>query len=343
MTAGRSRHKGAESLHLALQFTTSGQLLGPDSRNFAEERWFRVGLGAASSTSAKAAAAAAAKWEFECSTELGHNGVVKSLQSSATRSAESLSPARDTLSVASGLGAADDPPTRERVAASILENGPSTAAALAERLELTPAAVRRHLDHLVEEGAVEAREQPVYGARSRGRPAKDFRLTESGRDTFIQAYDDLAAGALRFLRESGGEAAVTDFARRRTAELEERYRPVIEATAPANRAEALAEVLTDDGYAASVRTAPTGDQLCQHHCPVAHVAAEFPQLCEAETEVFARLLGRHVQRLATIAHGDGVCTTNVPDAGAPRRIGLATNGLGTDDFRKSTPIGRTTS
>ena len=39
---------------------------------------------------------------------------------------------------------------------------------------------------------------------------------------------------------------------------------------------------------------------------------EFPQLCEAETEVFARLLGRHVQRLATIAHGDGVCTTNVP-------------------------------
>ena len=37
-------------------------------------------------------------------------------------------------------------------------NGPSTAAALAERLDLTPAAVRRHLDQLVEEGAVEARE-----------------------------------------------------------------------------------------------------------------------------------------------------------------------------------------
>jgi predicted ArsR family transcriptional regulator len=45
---------------------------------------------------------------------------------------------------------------------------------------------------------------------------------------------------------------------------------------------------------------------------VAHVAAEFPQLCEAETQAFARLLGTHVQRLATIAHGDGVCTTHVP-------------------------------
>jgi predicted ArsR family transcriptional regulator len=41
------------------------------------------------------------------------------------------------------------------------------------------------------------------------------------------------------------------------------------------------------------------------------VAAEFPQLCEAETEAFARLLGTPVQRLATIAHGDGVCTTHV--------------------------------
>ena len=46
-------------------------------------------------------------------------------------------------------------PTRERVARSILEQGPSTAAALAARLDLTPAAVRRHLDHLVAEAAVE--------------------------------------------------------------------------------------------------------------------------------------------------------------------------------------------
>jgi predicted ArsR family transcriptional regulator len=45
---------------------------------------------------------------------------------------------------------------------------------------------------------------------------------------------------------------------------------------------------------------------------VAHVAAEFPQLCDAETEVISRLIGTHVQRLATIAHGDGVCTTHIP-------------------------------
>jgi predicted ArsR family transcriptional regulator len=44
------------------------------------------------------------------------------------------------------------------------------------------------------------------------------------------------------------------------------------------------------------------------------VAAEFPQLCEAETEALSKILGTHVQRLATIAHGDGVCTTYIPNA-----------------------------
>jgi len=44
------------------------------------------------------------------------------------------------------------------------------------------------------------------------------------------------------------------------------------------------------------------------------VAAQFPQLCEAEAEAFGRLLGVHVQRLATLAHGEHVCTTHVPNA-----------------------------
>jgi predicted ArsR family transcriptional regulator len=250
--------------------------------------------------------------------ELRHNGVVKNVRTAGKALAKPTPTAAVTHEVARQAGALDDAPTRERVAASILENGPSTAAVLAERLSLTPAAVRRHLDHLIAVGAVEAREPRSHGQRGRGRPAKVFVLTDSGRDTFFQAYDDLAASALRFLAETGGSDAVADFARRRTAELEERYRGAVESAPPGERTEALAKALTSDGYAASVQTAPVGDQLCQHHCPVAHVAAEFPQLCEAETEVFARLLGSHVQRLATIAHGDGVCTTNVPNPAATK-------------------------
>jgi predicted ArsR family transcriptional regulator len=73
---------------------------------------------------------------------------------------------------------------------------------------------------------------------------------------------------------------------------------------------------------ASTQPSAAGEQLCQHHCPVAHVAERYPQLCEVETAMFSRLLGVHVQRLATIAHGDGVCTTHIPRKAHPTQTEL---------------------
>jgi predicted ArsR family transcriptional regulator len=218
-------------------------------------------------------------------------------------------------------------PTRGQVARLILELGPSTAATLGSRLGLTPAAIRRHLDNLLAEGHIETRTARTYGNRGRGRPAKVFVITDTGRSAFEHAYDDLATNALRFLAETAGPDALAEFARRQVSDLERRYAPAVARGNLGHRVQALAEALSADGYAASAGPAPAigqaegGEQLCQHHCPVAHVAAEFPQLCEAETEAFGRLLGTPVQRLATIAHGDGICTTHVTGVGkaAPRR------------------------
>jgi predicted ArsR family transcriptional regulator len=235
--------------------------------------------------------------------------------------------------VAGGPGAAgqlgSERGTRATIARLILENGPVTAAALSTRLGLTPAAVRRHLDNLLASGLIETRIARRPASRGRGRPAKLFAITDAGRSVFEHAYDDLASNALRFLAEVGGPGAVAEFARRQVAELERRYRQVVEAATAEDKVKALAEALSADGYAASTTSAPSqgslaadsGEQLCQHHCPVAHVAAEYPQLCEAETEAFARLLGTPVQRLATIAHGDGICTTHVT---APALIHIRT-------------------
>ncbi|MEO3814511.1 winged helix-turn-helix transcriptional regulator [Sphaerisporangium sp. B11E5] len=213
--------------------------------------------------------------------------------------------------------------TRARVARLILEHGPINAAALGERLGLTPAAVRRHLDTLLAEGMIEPRAARPRGQRGRGRPAKLFVITDRGRGAFVHAYDGLAGGALRFLAERAGENAVADFARAQMSGLVGRLAPALRDVPADERVRVLAEALTADGYAASSSEAKSGgEQLCQHHCPVAHVAAEFPQLCEAETEAFGRLLGTPVQRLATIAHGDGVCTTHVspPALSAQRNV-----------------------
>ncbi|WP_370938719.1 helix-turn-helix transcriptional regulator [Amycolatopsis sp. cg13] len=217
--------------------------------------------------------------------------------------------------------------TRHEVARLLLEQGPMTAVVVAEQLGISPTAIRRHLDALQADGEAETRDAPRKGPRGRGRPAKLFLLTEAGRARFGHAYDDLAVSAIRFLAEHAGPDAVRAFAERRVEGLVGPHRQAITGSAdPVERAEALATALSREGYAASTRqvgagaqAANVGAQLCQHHCPVAHVAAEFPQLCEAETEAFAKLLGTHVQRLATIARGDNACTTHVPagPAGIP--------------------------
>ncbi len=198
-------------------------------------------------------------------------------------------------------------PTRERVVGLLLAEGPTTAACLAERIGLTPAAVRRHLDGMVGDGTLIASSpQPApWRERGRGRPARTYALSDVGHARAQHAYDDLAADALDFLDALG---AVEEFASARAEELRARYAPQVGDRGTAG----LADALTSDGYAATTHVVPTGTQLCQHHCPVGGVAARFPQLCEAETAAFQQLLGQHVQRLATIAHGDGVCTTHVP-------------------------------
>ncbi len=208
-----------------------------------------------------------------------------------------------------------------RVARTLLEVGSATATDLAGRLFLTPTAVRRHLDTLIERGLVSASDEPQFGPargrRGRGRPARYYAVTDAGRDAFESSYDDVALAAIDFLAERLGDSAVDDFARARAGELRSRYAAAAAPADPAERVAVLAELLSSDGYVASAEASPHGLQLCQHHCPMAHVAERYGQFCEAERAAFAELLGVHATRLATIAGGSGVCTTLISEPRLP--------------------------
>lgn len=204
--------------------------------------------------------------------------------------------------------------TRSAVVSLLLEEGPISATDVGSRLGISAAGVRRHLDALIDAGDARVASAARPGSRSPGRPAKMFSLTSRGRSRLGHSYDDLAGAAMRHLREIGGDEAVRTFARRRIQSIVADVEPAdTTSTSSVTRtADAIAEALTESGFAASTRPVGNGVQICQHHCPVSHVAAEFPELCTAEREAFADLLGTHVQRLATIANGDCACTTHVP-------------------------------
>ena len=202
------------------------------------------------------------------------------------------------------------PDTRSAIRELLLQRGALTASEIGRELGLTAAGVRRHLDILEEAGEVESvRSRP---AGTRGRPARAFQVTPSGRNTAHHGYDHLAVEALTALRRVGGSEAVIDFARGRVRSV---IGPIRRAEGPDDVERAAADIataLSDAGYASSVEEVGTGLQICQHHCPVWNVASRYPELCEAEQEVVSEIVGTHVQRLATIAGGNCACTTNIP-------------------------------
>ncbi|MBP3087651.1 transcriptional regulator [Corynebacterium sp. sy017] len=209
--------------------------------------------------------------------------------------------------------------TRRQIMKILLQHGPISAGELGKILGLSATGIRRHLDSLVDNGIAEATDnlttvRSAQSGKKRGRPARVYRLTDYGRSKFGHHYDVLAAAALSSLKQIGGQQALDDFAYRRATEiLETAVLPNKEDAQYVEKAiEAIVAAFSSHGYTASIDNAGQGVQICQHHCPVAHVAAQFPELCQAEHEAISDILGYHVQPLASIADGNGICTTNIP-------------------------------
>jgi predicted ArsR family transcriptional regulator len=205
--------------------------------------------------------------------------------------------------------------TKDRVLSLIVTAGPITAATLAQELNVTPAAIRRHLTALEDEGNITDHEQPGHPTRGRGRPARSFVATADGQQALASAYAEVAVDAMGFLRQHGELEA---FIEAKSAQLEADLSASVPKDAPMEiRVQALSDALGKRGYATSVRPGPGGVtvQLCQGHCPVQSIAQSAPEWCEAEARTFSRILDVHVQRLSTLAGGAHVCTTTIPVAG----------------------------
>ena len=196
--------------------------------------------------------------------------------------------------------------TRERILVLLRRHGRLSAPRLAELLELTSVGVRRHLALLERDGLVEATlEKP-----RRGRPAAVYRLTDAGLETFPRHYDEVAREALTFLK-GRDTATLSQFLAWRNERLAASYAGRVEGTTLAERTDALAEVLNEQGFMAEVEPVDGGLRLCQHNCTVEHLATALPDLCASEAALFERLLGTPVERETTIVDGAVRCQTRI--------------------------------
>lgn len=194
--------------------------------------------------------------------------------------------------------------TRARVVLE-LHDGPRGVAEVAAALGLSEVAVRRHLHALEQDGLIDAETVRREGP---GRPAARYRLTERARRLLPDRTGELANELLEFLEAEGGRSAVLRFLRWRRSRQQERYAAELDDDAtPAERAEHLAQLLTEDGFPSRLESGDGTLTLRQQHCAVRDVAAENPELCAFEAAMFRDLLGVEVRRRETIAAGDDAC------------------------------------
>ncbi len=203
--------------------------------------------------------------------------------------------------------------TRERVLSLIASAGPITAAALADKLGLTSAAVRRHLGALIDDGLIAEHDVPGPIDRGRGRPAKSFVATAVGQRALQSAYTDVAREAMSLPARS------------------RRPRPNSSRPTPLDFEAALAQAVDQDAPMERPRRGAVGGArrpglrhvraarprrlhppVVPGPLPVQEIAQVAPEWCEAEARAFSSVLNVHVQRLSTLVQGAHVCTTTIP-------------------------------
>jgi len=180
-----------------------------------------------------------------------------------------------------------------------LRSRSSCAGSLAESLGISKVAVHRHLEDLEREGLVRARLEKSEG---RGRPKQVYQAVDE------QApYARMCADVLSHLKELFGQGLVLEVLNRRNNRLLEELAPHLEGLSLEQKLYRLAEFLTERGYQASFFCENGSWYLEQRRCPKLALSLEHSEFCQAELELYQKLLGVPVTREKRISAGGDCC------------------------------------
>lgn len=180
---------------------------------------------------------------------------------------------------------------------------PLTAKDLADRLSVSPNAIRHHLKELEAEGLVAfGREQRGVGA-----PTFAFRLSGTGEALFPKRYEQTLVAILESLAERQGRDTAVGLLDAEYAALTRRLEAEVRGAAPEQRLATVTRALSEAGYMAEWNETGGAFQLKERNCAIRAVAERFPEVCAAEERFLSAVLGAAVERRAHIVHGCNAC------------------------------------
>ena len=180
---------------------------------------------------------------------------------------------------------------------------PLTAKQLAEKLGVSPNAIRHHLKEL------EADQLIVYGREQRGvgAPTYAYRLSVDGEALFPRRYEETLTELLAHVAEKAGRPAALEMFEQHYAELTRRLCAELADAPVAERVAAVTRLMSEAGYMAEWDEVGGGFRLSEHNCAIRAVAERFPEVCAAEEKFLQLVLGAAVERRAHIVSGCNAC------------------------------------
>lgn len=226
-------------------------------------------------------------------------------------SAASASPdTREAASVVSLLGE-----QRSAIVRHLQHTPDASVRDVAELLDVSEVAARRHLSVLEDDGYVAASEH----RDGPGRPARRYRLTEQARRLFPHRYAEMADELLTFITTQQGRDGLRAYLRWRLEQQTASLGQQVTAADLNERLRQLAGALSEEGFEATVTEDGNGFLLRQEHCAIYDVAREHPEMCTYEAATFSKVLGNDVQlsRRETMAAGSNACVCCVTPKTSP--------------------------
>jgi DeoR family transcriptional regulator, suf operon transcriptional repressor len=204
--------------------------------------------------------------------------------------------------------------TKQDILQYLLKGDKGTALELAQSLDISPQAIRRHLKDLEAEGLIQYRSVQA----GMGRPQHIYELTSLGRDRFPNRYGDFAISFLDTLAETVGREQVISILQKQWERKAMEYRRLVGSGSLQERVSGLVELRRAEGYMAEFYPVDDRDSdfnakgdrfvFMEHNCAISNVAETFPSVCGNELEMFAAVLPDcSVERTHWIIDGEHRC------------------------------------
>ena len=164
-------------------------------------------------------------------------------------------------------------------------------AQLAEKVQVTPTAIRQRLMRLMAQGLVQR--EPVRNGR--GRPKHLYRLTDKGVRLTGSNFADLALALWREIGMVGSEERRRAMVRRVAGALAAEYAAQVQGRTMEERMRSLGELLVQRRIPVSVNDFAHQLVMTAHACPYPNLAEQDRRVCAMEEMLFSELLGTKVQ------------------------------------------------